>query len=210
MCCVLQVLSAAVFTTQDTALLADLMQEHLREVRTRVPTVAHATFVLNVESNLAYVAESLDAQFKKPERRARLPRMEVIHADPRRAAAGGGGATDLARAFTAGTRTTERNKKEMVSVFRSLLQGALVAFARQYWTPDEQRENRGQMVSELAAFQRVFEFVKNHDGVVRERFTGKGRGSTRQDDWVMALLITSFTIDRVMRDSAFAHLRVGG
>jgi hypothetical protein len=205
----LQILSAETMPTEDTQELGAMLMAHLREVRRRVPTVSGATFVINVESNLAFVAVSLD-EYVRTHRADFPPRVHVLRADLRRTrtqAFADGGITDVEPVYTSGSRTTARVKKEQVNALQTLLRGGLVYFAKQFADRTPGSDARGQILSELAAYQRILLFPKLRNGhmlnSVREMYSGKGRGATHQDDWASCLLIATFTVEKITRDTAY-------
>jgi hypothetical protein len=196
--------SLDVFETQVLDELGDMLRTHLMQLVGHVTTLRGATFVLNVESNMGYVADSLDTYMRN--HAAHLPRLFVLRQDRRRKrqeGGAGGGATDVEVQYTAGTRTTQRNKKEMVDVFNSMLRGGLVHFGQPLLAlggADMAQRWRTELVSELRTFKREMRASPARGQTtapVREIFSGKyGRN---RDDWVMATLIASMTLDMIRR-----------
>lgn len=202
-----------ILETQVVETLAATLVQHISQLTHTFRTLQGATFVINVESNLAYVAESIEHYMQR--QRALLPTVHVLRNDLRRqrggGGGGGGGATDMDPLYTAGTRTTQRNKKEMVMIFDSMLRGGLVRFARHLFAlegAEMAQQWRQDIVKELGNFKRELVYPKQRGQRVprvRETFSGKyGRNS---DDWVMTLLIASFTFDMIQRTDRFQHLR---
>jgi hypothetical protein len=208
-----QVVSAGVFESQVIDEVCAALAEHLVRLVATVDTLRGATFVINVESNLAYFAESVETYLRQ---RARLlPRFHVLRNDLRRthsaAAAAGGGATDVDAVYTAGTRTTQRNKKQMVLAFDALLRGGFVRFARELFAhpggADAAKRYRAEIVKELGAFKRELVFPKPRgQRVPTARETYSGKYGRNRDDWVMAVLIASFTFDVIYRSDRMRGL----
>ena len=207
----MQILGAEILTTQDTQALGAMLADFMLAIRQRVPGTMGATFVLNVESNLAFVAESLEGYVAA--HRAQFPtRVHVIKNDRRRGreGAGEGGLTDVDVQYTAGTRTTAKTTKESVAVLKALLHGGCVYFARPFIDRLRDRDARVQIVKQLAGFQRILTYPKPKNGRiasgVREQYSGK-QGTTQQDDLARTLLILTRTVEQVERDAVFANIR---
>lgn len=197
------------FETQVLDELGQRLTNHIVQLVGRVPTLRGATFVLNVESNMGYVADSLADYVRRHAKN--LPRIYVLRQDLRRRYHSSGGATDVEMEYRAGTRTTQRNKKEMVGVFLSLLRGGLVRFSRQLFATggaDKAQQYRDELIRELRNFKRERRPVTvrgRQTSIMREFFTGKTSG-TKTDDWTMSTLICTYTFDMVERSNKLKHL----
>lgn len=185
--------------------LCHLFAAHLRAVAAAVPVVRNAIFVINIESNLAYVADTLAAYLAAT---PGLPRTHVLREDRRRShssALGGGGgagsASDVDPIYTAGTRTTARLKREMVEVMRTVLRAELLYFMRPAPVSAHLDRRavgaalpRDAIVTQVGDFKRelIYPKAKGRSTTPRARETFSGKFGTKQDDWVMALMIAIF------------------
>jgi hypothetical protein len=208
------VIGADTVNTGITGELGGLVEQHLRALIDRIETVRGALFVVTVESNMGYVAGSLEEYFRKTPTGLRV---HVLREDPRKARSGavlGGGAVDLEPVFTAGRRTTNALKRQMVDVMRTLLRGELVFFARHVVSAHLDKRPLGaalpreELIGQMLEFKRELTFPANRNRTTRPRarevFSGKYGGSKR-DDWVMALLIVSLTVELWQRTTLSEH-----
>lgn len=107
-----------IVNTQDTQELGELVVRHIARVREDVRDCESATFVVNVESNMAGWASSVENYMK----RANIPNYEFMREDVRSKGRGPGGEAEV----TAGTRTTKENKPEMIQKLGRLLRNGQV------------------------------------------------------------------------------------
>lgn len=200
--------------TSITEQLADFVVAHCEAVRTQVPGCAEAVFVINVEANLAMVASSVEHHLKQPRVALRLPKYVVMREDKRSARAMPNGEAEV----TAGTRTTGRNKPEMVEALSRLLRHNALLFHKDFVValPDQlalgASHPRDTLVSEVGGFMREVRYppkTSNNAGYARPTIRYRGKNGNNRDDFVMALLINTLQTAIFFASPAYAAYHRG-
>ena len=186
--------------TPDLNHLTSLVAEHICAVRDSHAVFSTATFVINVEANMAYVAETLEAGLPK-QRHGRMPAMIVLRENRKRKHGGGPGERAEIE-MRAGTLTTNATKLEMVEVMRGLLRTGSLKFSRPFVTvhSDLRRLSaampRDAIPWQFAQFKQEEKHHPSRGSTTRPPtliFSGKyGQG---RDDFVMCVLMSVFYAD---------------
>lgn len=185
--------------TQITDQFSDLIIDHIMQLRATIPELQDTLFVINVEANMAYAAPSakhdlgrkVDGRFKylvlDDDKR---PEGNSVRMNPSRAIV-----------VTAGTRTTNANKLEMVYAMSTLLNQGRIRFHRKfkvtsedYDAPSAFADLRAVIERQLRSFRRRhLPLPRGQEAVKYRRMQYEG---AEDDDFLMALMMAPYSMKR--------------
>lgn len=185
--------------TQITDQFSDLIIDHILKLREAIPELRGTLFVINVEANLAYAAPSAKHDLDvKVEGRFKYV---VIEDDKRPVGNSVRMNTSRAIVVTAGTRTTNPAKLEMVHAMSTLLNQGRIHFHRRFQNTSEDLDPapafadlRAVIERQLRGFRRRYlPLPRGQEAVKFRKMQYEG---AEDDDFVMALMMAPYTMKR--------------
>ncbi len=173
---------------------------HINAVRSSIVGLRDTTFIINCEANMAYAAPTLSHDLQA---RTDLPfKFFVLRRDLR---AKGNTLTNDNRAIviTAGSRLDNARKAEMVHVMTNLLNHGRVRFHSKFVStflhepPDAYLDLRAVIARQFRAFRRRYKPPPK--GKELEKYAKTSYESAEKDDFVIATMMSSHTIDECER-----------
>jgi hypothetical protein len=190
-----------------------LIIDHILKLQDAIPELRQTLFVINVEANLAYAAPSakhdlgikVEGRFKylviEDDKR---PEGNSVRMNPTRAIV-----------VTAGTRTNNPNKLEMVHAMSTLLNQGRIHFHRRFQTTSDEHDPppafadlRAVIERQMRSFRRRYlPLPRGQEAVKFRKMQYEG---AEDDDFIMALMLTSYSMKRAqeigsLRSVIMAH-----
>lgn len=192
--------------------LGERIREHIINIAQKVPRVSSARFIVNVEANPMYAASSVEKYLR--EHRLGMPNSLVMREDVRSRET----ATGIPE-ITAGTRTTNKNKIEMVHVVSQYLRNGRIRFYSDFVVSDatlavlskEFPHPRVTICREFKTLLRVVTYKKkNSTDELYSRPTIRYRAEKGEDrnDFFMALAINTLQHRIFMRSDKYTQYHV--
>lgn len=195
----MQIAGAGTANTQVIDDLSEAVIGHILACQDAIPQMRETLFIVNCEANMAYAASSIEAYLARHvDGRFRY----YVLRDDRRAR-GSTAARNSFRAIvvTAGTRTTNENKVEMVHATTTLLNQDRLHFHRRFVSTfaseplaGDSDDLREVIARQMRGFRRRYLPPKRGDAMLRYaqiRYEG-----VEEDDFVMATMLTHYTMRR--------------
>jgi hypothetical protein len=187
--------------------------DHITKLQDTIPQLRGTLFVINVEANLAYASPSakhdldvkVGGRFKyvviEDDKR---PEGNSVRMNPTRAIV-----------VTAGTRTNNANKLEMVHAMSTLLNQGRIHFHRHFQNTSDDQSPPPAFADLRAVIERQFRSFRRRylplpRGQESVKFRKMQYEGAEDDDFVMALMLTSYSMKRAqeipsLRSVLLAH-----